>query len=467
MSYIGNQPSQVAFVTDTFSGNASTTAFTMSVAPANTASVLVAITGVVQDPSTYSVNGTTLTFSAAPPNGTGNISVRYLGIPASGVTTTAYRTVTEFTATAGQTIFTPPSYTVGFINVHQNGSLLGSADYTATNGTTVVLTAAAAVNDLITVESFLVSSVLNALPLAGGTVSGNTIFQSTVAAGGGTVLGGATNPVVAMSKGANNYIQSYIINNTNGSSSSADFVAYPSNGTDAHGWIDAGITSPSYADSTYTVTGPNEAYLFGSAPSGSGTTGNLVYATDNTGTQNAHQFYVGGFTQAKNAYKFAIESTGAHGQLVSGTAQASTSGTSIDFTGIPSWVKRITVMMVGISTNGTNKFLIQLGTAGGVVATGYLGTMYNPNSFFGFSTGFQLGGGVAAGNYSGQSIICLQNASTNTWTETSNLMRNDAADGAFGGGSIALSGALTTVRITTVGSTDTFDAGSINILYEG
>jgi hypothetical protein len=175
MSYIGNQPYQAAFVTDTFSGNGSTTAFTMSVAPANTASVLVAITGVLQDPSTYSVSGTTLTFSAAPPTGTGNISVRYLGIPASGVTTTAYRTVTEFTATAGQTTFTPPSYTAGFINVYQNGVLLGSSDYTATNGTTVVLTTAATVSDLITTESFYVSSVLNAIPATAGAVNSTYI----------------------------------------------------------------------------------------------------------------------------------------------------------------------------------------------------------------------------------------------------------------------------------------------------
>ena len=85
MAYIGNEPLSVAFLTDTFSGNGSTVAFTMSVAPANTSSILVAVTGVVQDPSTYSVSGTTLTFSAAPPTGTSNISVRYLGIPASGV----------------------------------------------------------------------------------------------------------------------------------------------------------------------------------------------------------------------------------------------------------------------------------------------------------------------------------------------------------------------------------------------
>jgi hypothetical protein len=180
--YIGNQPYQVAFVTDTFSGNGSTTAFTMSVAPANTASVLVAVSGVLQDPSTYSVSGTTLTFTAAPPSATGNISCRYLGIPASGVTTTAYRTVTEFTATAGQTTFTPPSYTVGFINVYQNGALLGSADYTATNGTTVVLTAAAALSDLVTVESFLVSSVLNAIPATAGSVGTTYLTDASVTA---------------------------------------------------------------------------------------------------------------------------------------------------------------------------------------------------------------------------------------------------------------------------------------------
>jgi len=139
MAFIGNTPISVAFLTDTFSGNGSTTAFTMTVAPANTSSILVAVTGVVQDPSTYSVSGTTLTFSGAPPSGTNNISVRYLGIPASDVTTTAYRTVTDTTATAGQTSFTIPSYTVGYVDVFRNGVRLAAADFTATTGTTVVL----------------------------------------------------------------------------------------------------------------------------------------------------------------------------------------------------------------------------------------------------------------------------------------------------------------------------------------
>jgi hypothetical protein len=171
MPYIGNPVYQSAFVTDTFSGNGSTVAFTMSVAPASSASVLVAVSGVLQTPSTYGVAGNTLTFSGAPPSGTGNISVRYLGIPVTGISTTAYRTVTEFTATAGQTTFTPPSYTVGFISVYRNGVLLGSADYTATNGTTVVLATGATAGDLVIVESFLVSSVLNAIPATAGSVA--------------------------------------------------------------------------------------------------------------------------------------------------------------------------------------------------------------------------------------------------------------------------------------------------------
>ena len=179
MSYIGNSPTNIAFQTDTFSGTGSTTAITMSVAPANTTSVLVAVTGVLQDPSTYSVSGTTLTFSAAPPSGTSNISVRYLGIPASGVTTTAYRTVTNTTATAGQTSFTIPSYTVGYIDVFRNGVYLPTTDYTATTGTTVVLTNAATVGDTITTSSFFVSSVLNALPTTGGTLSGNLVVSGT------------------------------------------------------------------------------------------------------------------------------------------------------------------------------------------------------------------------------------------------------------------------------------------------
>jgi len=180
MSYLGNQPNSVAFLTDQFSGNGSTVVFTMSVAPAATSSILVNISGITQDPTTYAISGTTLTFSAAPPLGVGNISVRYLGIPASAVATTAYRTVTEFTATAGQTSFSVPSYTVGYIDVFRNGIRLGTADFTASTGTTVVLAAGAANGDLITTESFYVSSVLNAIPAVAGAVNSTYIADTAI-----------------------------------------------------------------------------------------------------------------------------------------------------------------------------------------------------------------------------------------------------------------------------------------------
>ena len=180
MSYIGNTPFTAAFLTDTFSGDGSDTTFTLSAAPANTSSIIVAVTGVLQDPSTYSVSGTTLTFSSAPPAGTDNVSVRFLGIPASGVTTTAYRTVTEFTATSGQTTFSVPSYTVGYVDVYRNGVMLGTSDFTASSGTSIVLASGATAGDLIRVESFYVSSVLNAIPAVAGAVNTSYITDDAV-----------------------------------------------------------------------------------------------------------------------------------------------------------------------------------------------------------------------------------------------------------------------------------------------
>jgi Pyruvate/2-oxoacid:ferredoxin oxidoreductase gamma subunit len=180
MSYIGNIPTTVAFLVDTFSGDGSDTTFTLSQAPATTSSILVAVSGVVQDPSTYSVSGTTLTFSGAPPSGSSNISVRFLGVPASGVATTAYRTLTTFTATSGQTTFSVPSYTVGYIDVYRNGVKLGTADFTATSGTSVVLASGATAGDLVETISFYVSSVLNAIPAVANAVTETYINDGAV-----------------------------------------------------------------------------------------------------------------------------------------------------------------------------------------------------------------------------------------------------------------------------------------------
>lgn len=188
MSYIGVSPSTAAFPFDQFSGNGTTTAFTMSYAPASTTSMVVCISGVVQNPNTYGISGLTLTFSAAPPTGTNNIAVLYLGIPATSVVSpgnTAFFSSTSFTATGGQTTFTPSgTYQVGFLNVIRNGSQLAPADYTATNGTTVVLNNACVAGDIVVIQVYTLTSLTNALPSTGGTVTGATTFNSTVSING-------------------------------------------------------------------------------------------------------------------------------------------------------------------------------------------------------------------------------------------------------------------------------------------
>jgi hypothetical protein len=148
------------------------------------------------------------------------------------------------------------------------------------------------------------------------------------------------------------------------------------------------------------------------------------------------------------------------------TAVASTSGTSIDFTGIPSWVKRLTVMFSGVSTNGNSIVQIQIG-AGSVTTSGYLcsaiGTGDSPSNFTsGFGT--QTSGNAA---HVRQGSLCIKNITGNTWVADGLIALSNTAQVYSSAGSLALGGTLDRVRITTVGGTETFDAGTINILYEG
>ena len=155
------------------------------------------------------------------------------------------------------------------------------------------------------------------------------------------------------------------------------------------------------------------------------------------------------------------------GAITSGTAVASTSGTSIDFTSIPSYVKRITVMFGGVSLSSTSLPLIQIGPSA-VVITGYKsGTYYAAGSSQVATNGFIFGvpGGVAANTHSGAYTLSL--LGSNQWVGSGVASVNDGNTGPImAGGAVTLAGALTNLRITTVNGTDTFDAGSINILYE-
>ena len=180
MAYFGNNPVSASYLTDYFSGNNTTVAFTLSRAPVSASSVIITISGVKQAASTYGVSGTTLTFSAAPPSGTNNIEVLHLGVQPDTVVQPSYRTITEFTATAGQTTFSPASYTAGYIDVYRNGVKLGTADYTATNGTSVVLANACAAGDYVRFEGFLITSFNNAIANTNGAV-GDSLIASVSA----------------------------------------------------------------------------------------------------------------------------------------------------------------------------------------------------------------------------------------------------------------------------------------------
>jgi hypothetical protein len=159
---------------------------------------------------------------------------------------------------------------------------------------------------------------------------------------------------------------------------------------------------------------------------------------------------------------------GTVGLINTGTAVASTSGTSIDFTGLPAGVKRITVMFAGVSTNGTSNYQLQVGS-GSVTTSGYLGAnsqlATSSLSTSNATSGFVFINGSGAGNvFHGNLYLTL--LSSNTWTMNGMVGESDTTRMQVVAGSIALSGTLDRVRITTVNGTDTFDAGSINILYE-
>jgi hypothetical protein len=155
--------------------------------------------------------------------------------------------------------------------------------------------------------------------------------------------------------------------------------------------------------------------------------------------------------------------TSNHNKIILGTEQATTSGTSFDFT-IPSGVRRITVMFEGVSTNGTNALLVQLGDAGGVEATGYSSGVQTGTTAATVTTGFAMVNGMtAAGTTYGMAILCLKDSSDFTWVCTSNATES-ATGVSLQAGFKSLSQEATTVRLTAGGNT--FDAGSVNISYE-
>ena len=355
-----------------------------------------AVTGITSFDGTQGTAGQVLTSAGtgntptwttvdALPSQTGN-SGKYLttnGTNASWETVggTTY-TRTSFTATASQTTFTV-SYTVGLVQVYVNGVLLNGADYTATNGTSVVLAVACNAGEIVEVLAFTSFSVASTVSSFSAGTTGLTPSTGTT---GNVTLGGT--------------------------------LAVANGGT--------GVT---------TSTGSG-AVVLGTSP-----------------------------TVTSPTISGAVVSSMASSVITSRTAQASTSGTIIEFTGIPNWVKRITVIFSGTSTSGTSALLIQIGSTT-YTTSGYISASATQSGTGTSSTaGFLVAGSVAAADtYYGNAII--NNITGNAWVETSMCNINASGGLRYGSGGVTLGGVLDRVRVTTANGTDTFDAGSINIMYE-
>jgi hypothetical protein len=139
----------------------------------------------------------------------------------------------------------------------------------------------------------------------------------------------------------------------------------------------------------------------------------------------------------------------------------------VDFTGIPSTAKRVTVMFSGVSTNGTSVVQLQLGTSGGVTSSGYLGSIQTSTLRSNFSSGFATTDSASGlATYVRHGVYSIVNLGSNVWCAALNTGLSNQSDTWSGSGSVTLSGTLDRVRVTTVNGTDLFDAGSINIMWE-
>jgi hypothetical protein len=239
------------------------------------------------------------------------------------------------------------------------------------------------------------------------------------------------------------------------------------------GAIGIGTTSPSFP-LTISRSGA-VTYLYQYDGFGAQVTGMNGSGLGITGTFSSSPYAI--FTNSTERMRFeangaitgTLTGTAGNLMLISGTAQNSTSGTSIDFTGIPSWAKRITVVLNAVSTNGTGDVVFQVG-AGSIQTSGYTGTAWGmagtaSNANANWSTYATTNDGNTAASVRNGTIV-LAYLGSNIWSIVISYGYSNTNRIGGGFGTVTLSGTLDRVRITTSNGTDTFDAGSINILYE-
>jgi hypothetical protein len=334
------------------------------------------------------------------------------------------------------------------INVYLNGILQTiTTEYTFANATTVEFVTVPGNGAVVLLERSTDDTALQATFFPGSSIKANDLnfnfdqvlylSQETANFAANQSTAGLQTQITAATNTANTAITT-----ANAATATANGIAATAN--------------TALSNSSAAVTTANAASV---TATNADTTANAISAVANAALPKAGGTMTGVITY-----------DAAQPRLVSGTSVASTSGTSIDFTSIPSWVKRITVMLLQVSTNGTSGVQIQLGDSGGVETTGYStsGTAItgaNTCAISTFTSGFAMLGTTVGASRSG--AIVFTNIATNYWIGIGNIDEEGAGSAGHTQGFKELSGTLDRIRLTTVNGTNTFDAGSINILYEG
>jgi hypothetical protein len=419
-----------------------------------------------------------------------NTSITAFGTGTGGVGTYAVSTFPTVNPTGSITItgaagtsFTNP-YTTGNLSTSGNLSVGGTANITGntTMGGTAAITGNTTIGGTATIGgNTAITGTLSATQ--DGTFTGTG--QLTIPAG--TTGQRSALPTVGMTRynRTTNVYESYVgvagqtISTITFVATTATLTTSSVHGLSSGNVITVSGASPSNYNGTYsiTVTGTSTfTYVMATAPATNAT----VVGTYTSGSWSSYNG-VDNIATAVGQVPFSTNGTTftPTAKIVRGTVNAGgtnpfpTSGgpTVVDFTGIPSWVKRITVFFQDVSTSGSSAYQIQIGPSGGIENTGYVSQTFAAQATAASSAATVLTSGFAiisanVSTYLYSGSITITNIQGNTWIENGLLVNTTAVRGSLSSGTKSLAGVLTQIRITTVNGTDTFDAGSINILYE-
>jgi hypothetical protein len=422
----------MAFSYYTYTGDGTTTQFPVAFGYIRREHVLATVAGA---PATFTfVNSTTIQMTVAPANGAVVRVYRQTPLTAPLVNFTDGSTLVaaDLDTNALQSIYTQQelddSIVEGLAGVIPNGD---KGDIATSVGGTVWLIDAGAVVEAKVATGAITETKIGAGAVTEAKIAAGAVTEAKVAAGAVTEAKVGTGAVSAAKIAAGAFTNSV-------SSTSTTTIATPSSVKTAYDLATTANTAAGVAqgDATQALSDAAAAQSTANAalPKAGGTmTGVITYAA-------------------------------AQPRIVTATAVASTSGTSIDFTGIPSWAKRISIILSKVSTNGSSNLLIQIG-GGSIESTGYTSIAGNRGNENMSTAGYlitrsQSGSSSTTGPYTLFLIGSDEWIGSGVNTGGSNFPN-------FSAGSKTASGTIDRVRITTENGTDTFDAGLINIMYEG